>query len=159
MWQVHTTSLHSYCICLHVPEVVDDPTLMMEAFQAEVAKQISALHSEICSEICSEIRTELCAGLTPLSTGLANLHSASSNHNSILQSMCQQSGVSIPSLVLCPHSAPAVDEHATSTPSASSTISNISSASSGLQLTTLTIDSPTTCMAPSFPIVGPSGLH
>lgn len=68
MWQVHTTLLHSYHICLHVPEVVDDPTLMMEAFQAEVAKQISALHSKICSEICSEIRMELCAGLAPLST-------------------------------------------------------------------------------------------
>ena len=131
----------------------------MEAFQAEVAKQILALCSKICSKICSEIHMELCAGLTPLSTGLANLYSALSNHNSILQPMCQQSGVSIPSLGLHPHSAPAVDEHAMSTPSASSTISNVSSALSRLQLTTLTIDSPTTCMAPGLPIVGPSGLN
>lgn len=159
MWQVRTTLLHSYHICLHVPEVVDDPTLMMEAFQAEVAKQISALHSKICSEICSEIRMELCAGLAPLSTWLANLHSALSNHNLILQSMCQQSGVSIPSLGLRPHSAPAVDEHAMSTPSASSTISNVSSALSRLQLTTLTINSPTTCTAPSLLIAGPLGLN
>ena len=39
---------------------------MMEAFQAEVANQISALHSEICSKIHSEICAEICSGLALL---------------------------------------------------------------------------------------------
>ena len=131
----------------------------MEAFQAEVANQISALHSEICSEIHSEIRAEIHSGLAPLSTGLANLHSTSSSHNTLLQSMCQQSGVSVPSLRLRAPSVSIVEEHAVSTPSASSAISNISSASSALPLSSLTLNSPIVRTAPDLPIAGPSGLN
>ena len=132
---------------------------MMEAFQAEVANQISALRSEICSEIRSEIRAEIRSGLAPLSTGLANLHSASSSHNTLLQSMCQQSRVSVPSLGLRAPSVSIVEEHAASTPSASSAISNVSSASSALPLSSLTLDSPIVRTAPDLLIAGPSGLN
>lgn len=121
-------------------EAVDNLTPVMEGIRAEVATEIAALRRDFGNK-------------------LAELLTASSNHNAMLRSMCQQAGVNVASLGLRPPPAPLMEDYAASTPSASSVISNISSTSSNLPIGGLSIESPTTRSTASLPIAGPSGVN
>lgn len=121
-------------------EAVDDLTPVMEGIWAKVATEIAALRHNFSNK-------------------LAELLTASSNHNAMLHSMCQQAGVNVASLGLRPPPAPLMEDYAASTLSASLVISNISSTSSNLPIGGLSIESPTTCSTASLPIAGPSGVN
>ena len=127
----------------------------MTELHAKVEGEISKMQAKVERDM-SELRSEVRTGLEKLGKGLAALQDSSSNHNALLSTLCQQSGSSVPPHETHAPSAPAIGEPAASTPSASSAISNISSASSIPPLGGLTMHSPTTFTNPSLPIAGPS---
>ena len=93
-----------------------------------------------------------------LAANFAEIRGASSNHNLMLMLLCQQTRLPVPSLGLRLPSAPPMEEHAASTPLASSVISNILSTSSVPHVGSLMLDSPTARAAASLPATGPSGV-
>ena len=141
----------------------------MDAFQTEFTGSMADFHSRTESKISeleanveremSKSCTELQNTIAQLGRGLAELQGALAKHMFLLQSFGQQTGIgfSPPKLRVPP--APTVEEHTASTPSASSAISNISSTSSSIQFGHLSLDTPITRTAPSFPIAGPSGQN
>ena len=149
--------------------VLDDVNLAMDAFRTEFTGNMADFHSRTESKISeleanveremSKSRTELQNAIAQLGRGLAELQGASAKHMFLLQSLGQQTGIGFSSPELRVPPAPTVEEHVASTPSASSAISNISSTSSGIQFGHLSLNSPVTRTAPSFPIVGPSGQN
>ena len=128
----------------------------MADFHSRTEGKISELEAKVEREM-SESRAKLQNAIAQLGRGLTELQGASSKHMFLLQSFCQQTGIGFSSVELRAPPAPTVEEHTASTPSASSAISNISSTSSGIQFGHLSLDSPITRSAPSFPIAGPSG--
>ena len=152
----------------------------MDTFRVKVKNDISELHSKVERDSSAfyvkvdremaesraelrESRAELCEhradlrnGLAQVSKILAELQASSSTHQSLLLSLCQQSReIAMPA-------APTIGEHAVSTPSTSSVISNTSSTSSVPHIGTLTLDSPTIQPIPSLPglgLLGPARDH
>ena len=129
----------------------------MAEFRAEVRNEMARFRADIAGEI-SQLRADVRNGHAQLAANLAEIRGASSNHNSMLMLLCQQTRLPVPSLGLRLPSAPPMEEHAASTPSASSVISNISSTSSVPHVGSLTLDSPTARAAASLPATGPSGV-
>ena len=130
----------------------------MADFHSRTESKISELEAKVEREM-SESRAEFQKAIAQLGRELAELQGASAKHLFLLQSLCQQTGVGLSSPGLRVPPTPTVEEHAVSTPSASSAISNVSSTSSGLKFGHLSLDSPITHTAPSLPIAGPSGLN
>ena len=133
-------------------------TSEMAQFRDEVRSEMAQFRAEISCEM-SQLRTEVRNGHAQLGTNFAELRGASAHHSSMLMLLCQQSRLPSHSLGLHLPSAPPIEEHAASTPSASSAISNISSTLSVPHVDTLTIDSPTARIAANLPVVGPSGVN
>ena len=130
----------------------------MADFHSRTESKISELEAKLEREM-SESHAKHQTAIAQLGRELVELQGASAKHLSLLQSLCQQTGIGVSSPGLRIPPAPIVEEHVASTPSASSAISNISSTSSGLKFGHLSLDSPITHTAPSLPIAGPSGLN
>ena len=128
----------------------------MVDFHSRAEGKISELEAKVEHKM-SESHAKLQKAITQLGRGLAELQGASSKHMFLLQSFCQQTGISFSSVELHAPPAPTAEEHVASTPSASSAISNILSTSSSIQFGHLSLNSPITHTTPSFPIMGPSG--
>ena len=129
----------------------------MAQFRDEVRNEMAQFRAKIACEM-SQLRTEVRNGHAQLGTNFVEL-CASAHHSSMLMLLCQQSRLPAPLLGVRLPSAPPIEEHAASTPSASSAISNMSSTSSVPHVDSLTIDSPTARVAASLPIVRPSGVN
>jgi hypothetical protein len=135
------TSPHLKMLTESVPEAIDNLTVVIDLLQV----QISELQSDfdMKNAKASKKFVELCI--------------TSHGKDHMLCRMCQQASVSMLPLNLHIPPASALGEEAASMPpSASSHISNVSSASSNLHFGSLMIDSPTTHPT-SLPLTGPSG--
>ena len=129
----------------------------MAEFRAEVRNEMARFRADIAGEI-SQLRANICNGHAQLAANFVEIRGTSSNHNSMHLLLCQQTRLPVPSLGLRLPLAPPMEEHAASTPSASSVISNILSTSSVPHVGSLTLDSPTARAAASLPTTGPLGV-